>query len=670
MRQLVEFGLSNAALATLCATAVVILTATRLVRSPALRHALWLLVMARLVMPPLWVWPIALDVASPSEPRSEAVVAPEPPQPQPPETLADAPRNPGPYLVLFEPDEEVASVPIPLRFVATSDPEASRVTTPAPAASEPNEVVAPASAFPRIASWTLLGGVWIAGAVVSLAVAARRVARFSKLLQTATPATPEMKALVASLAARFGLRRQPITLVVNASTAPMLWAVAGPPKLIIPAELWSRLAADGRAALVAHELAHLKRGDHRVRLFELVVRALHWWNPVATAACRALRAAEEEACDAWVVWAFPDNVRCYANTLLDTIDFLSHAGAAAPLGSGLGPVGPLKRRLTIILRDHASRRMTIVAKAAVLSLATVLLPLAPGLAAAPRKYVADDDAKPAEAEKKADPDKKGDYEITIKRSDEDFATHLVPGSSRQFRAATFAVDDFVRQSGAAAEKDKSSAADQINIVLEGAEQIGDDAKRIQVKVHAKTQEGLREALARLESDLKQMKEKKDPSNADRVKIKVYENLIQNFRNSIAQAEAAEKNEGHAMVRFYAVVDKDLMRMQEKVEALQREVDQKMRELHTAHIALNELRMKLSQDAGGGPRHGLMITKPATPTPSGPVTTFRAIPAEPANAAYRLTRVTPPSATDKRLDDLEKKFDLLLNEIKSLKSEKK
>ncbi|MDE2509273.1 MAG: hypothetical protein KGM43_18890, partial [Planctomycetota bacterium] len=495
------------------------------------------------------------------------------------------------------------------------------------------------------------------------------------LLQTATPATPEMEALVASLAARFGLRRRPITLVVNASTAPMLWAVAGPPKLIIPAELWSRLAADGRVALVAHELAHLKRGDHRVRLFELVVRALHWWNPVATAACRALRAAEEEACDAWVVWAFPDNVRCYADTLLDTIDFLSHAGAAAPLGSGLGPVGPLKRRLTMILRDHASRRMTIVAKAAVLSLATVLLPLAPGLAAAPRKYVADDDAKPAaakpaEAEKKANPDKNGNYEITVKLSDEDFVTYLVPGAVKEFRAAAFAIDELARQAGAEAEKAKTIAADQINIVMEGAEKIGEDAKRIQVKVMARSQEGLRDALARLESDLKEMKEKKDPSNADRVRIKVYENLIQNFRNSISQTESAEKAAGRTMFHVVGVGDKDLEQAREKVEALQREVDEKMRELHTAHMALNEMRMKLSRNAGVGPRHGVMITKPTSPMPPGAVT-FQAVQGQPARATYRVqTATNAPSETDKRLDNLEKKLDLLMQELKSLKSEKK
>jgi beta-lactamase regulating signal transducer with metallopeptidase domain len=36
-----------------------------------------------------------------------------------------------------------------------------------------------------------------------------------------------------------------------------------------------------------------------------------------------LQQAEEECCDAWVLWALPGRSRSYAGTLLDTIDFLS-----------------------------------------------------------------------------------------------------------------------------------------------------------------------------------------------------------------------------------------------------------------------------------------------------------------------------------------------------------
>ena len=86
-----------------------------------------------------------------------------------------------------------------------------------------------------------------------------------------------------------------------------------------------------RATLLAHELAHLRRRDHWVRCLELLVTGLYWWLPVVWMARHALREAEEQCCDAWVVWAFPDAARSYAETLLDTLDFLHRSHQTEPL---------------------------------------------------------------------------------------------------------------------------------------------------------------------------------------------------------------------------------------------------------------------------------------------------------------------------------------------------
>ena len=52
-------------------------------------------------------------------------------------------------------------------------------------------------------------------------------------------------------------------------------------------------------AVLAHELAHLKRRDHWVRRLEAIVLGLYWWYPGAWWARRQLERAEEECCDAW-----------------------------------------------------------------------------------------------------------------------------------------------------------------------------------------------------------------------------------------------------------------------------------------------------------------------------------------------------------------------------------
>ena len=57
MRTLVEFGLANALAATLLA--IVALAVGAVVRRPAVRNALWLLVLVRLIVPPMWSVPVA-----------------------------------------------------------------------------------------------------------------------------------------------------------------------------------------------------------------------------------------------------------------------------------------------------------------------------------------------------------------------------------------------------------------------------------------------------------------------------------------------------------------------------------------------------------------------------------------------------------------------------------
>ena len=92
---------------------------------------------------------------------------------------------------------------------------------------------------------------------------------------------------------------------------------------MLPSVLVSKLNDEQLELLLAHELAHVKRGDHLVRWFTLAVLAIYWWHPVAWWAVRRLRLAEEQCCDAMVVAASPSRAHAYAETLLATLDFLA-----------------------------------------------------------------------------------------------------------------------------------------------------------------------------------------------------------------------------------------------------------------------------------------------------------------------------------------------------------
>jgi beta-lactamase regulating signal transducer with metallopeptidase domain len=232
--------------------------------------------------------------------------------------------------------------------------------------------------FSRPAVRLLLALAWLGGSAVWLVVAAVRIGRFRRLLQHAEPAPEELIESVEQLAGSMGLREAPGVWLLPGCVSPLLWAIGARARLYLPSKLWYTLDASQREALLLHELAHLRRRDHWVRSLELVVTCLYWWNPVVWLARRALREAEEQCCDAWVVWALPRSAQAYATALLQTVDFLSGARPAVPMAaSGIGHLSCLKRRLTMIMQASTPRGLSRAGRLAVFGLAAILLPLVP-----------------------------------------------------------------------------------------------------------------------------------------------------------------------------------------------------------------------------------------------------------------------------------------------------
>jgi Zn-dependent protease with chaperone function len=331
--------LTNAAAAGLIA--LVAWAASRTVRRQAVVHGLWLLALARLVMPPIAplplvpAWPGLALVSSPLSPTVVAI---------PPASGDGSPAVAG-------------------------GRQAARVT-PAPApATRP--VAPPPPTGPRL-GWR--SAAWLALAAGALAIAlltASRFTRFGRLLACAQPAPPALAERAARLAARLGLSRVPPVLLVPARIPPMLWPHRGGPRLLLPAGLLPDLDTDELDTLLAHELAHVRRRDHWVRLVEIAATALFWWYPVTWWARRALRRAEERCCDEWVLRLLPRSAEAYANGLLKSLTFVAHKTAALPsLASGAGPVADIEARLKEILmtrpvpRLAAPLRLTLAAAAA------------------------------------------------------------------------------------------------------------------------------------------------------------------------------------------------------------------------------------------------------------------------------------------------------------------
>jgi beta-lactamase regulating signal transducer with metallopeptidase domain len=357
MPRLLEIGLSNAAMAMLLA--VVAAGLCRLYRRPAVAHGLWLLVLLKLLTPPLLPVPLPrFDSRQPSEQVSGETV---------PLVLEMADFQAHPDVPPAEHPPEKAAVPawMPGGLAATEGP-----------ARGPQPVFWPFLVFL----------VWLAGSLGALAWAAWSVVLFRRLLRFARKADPTLQDLAKELAGKLGLTRHPEVWLLPANISPMLWALGLRPRLLFPAQLVERLDREQLRTILLHELAHWRRGDHWVRLLELLVVVLYWWNPVVWWARGELREAEEQCCDAWVVAALEGAGRTYALALLETVAFLSRSRLPLPASaSGIGQVFHLRRRLTMILSGQQRRSMTTLGCAGLAAFAMLVLPLIPVLAQEPEK---------------------------------------------------------------------------------------------------------------------------------------------------------------------------------------------------------------------------------------------------------------------------------------------
>ena len=95
------------------------------------------------------------------------------------------------------------------------------------------------------------------------------------------------------IAARLGVRRRVPLLLANMAVG--TWGLLRP-RIVLPAEALDWDDARARAVL-AHELAHVRRGDWAVQLAADALCAVFWFNPLSSIVARRLRDESERACD-------------------------------------------------------------------------------------------------------------------------------------------------------------------------------------------------------------------------------------------------------------------------------------------------------------------------------------------------------------------------------------
>lgn len=254
--------------------------------------------------------------------------------------------------------------PAPVRDIAlpTADLPSGLAMGPAELAT----TASPAgTAFdPGLAAWVVLG-LAVLLAATRLAVLALRAGRLLRIIARAQTPGPAVVAMVEDAARDLAIR--PPLVRISAAAPEALLASLGRARLILPAGLIDP-SVDPAAtrAVIAHELSHLKRGDHRALWLEEALLALLAVNPLMPTLRARRAAAREEACDALALsGATPHARRAYARSLIEALRDRAgpqtSGGLPALTFTGAGRTTVMKRLRAVISPARPARPATRLA---------------------------------------------------------------------------------------------------------------------------------------------------------------------------------------------------------------------------------------------------------------------------------------------------------------------
>ena len=154
--------------------------------------------------------------------------------------------------------------------------------------------------------------------------------------------------------------------------SPLSWGVAPGFILIDPGSLAERHAAP---AILAHEMAHLRRHDWIFLVLSRLALALFWFNPLVWRLHAVLAERSEEAADAAALQTVDRTL--YARALVRLAAYPTpHLSAPRAATAMAADARTLKTRIACIMTDTSARQRPLTVAVTVAALAIVATPLA------------------------------------------------------------------------------------------------------------------------------------------------------------------------------------------------------------------------------------------------------------------------------------------------------
>jgi beta-lactamase regulating signal transducer with metallopeptidase domain len=215
----------------------------------------------------------------------------------------------------------------------------------------------------RAAPWACL--LWLLGVGLRSTSVAAGIVQVSRLKRFGSPVIDEQlhKALQ-RLAHRMGVTRVVRVLVSDRIDVPSVFGWLKP-VILLPVGALTGFTPGQLQALLAHELAHLRRYDYLANWVQNIIETLLFYHPAVWWVSRRIRVEREYCCDELAVQACEDPL-LYARALT-ALETLRPTRPATALLSARG--GHLLKRIKFVLEARPPRRSTFSGPAELFSLA-------------------------------------------------------------------------------------------------------------------------------------------------------------------------------------------------------------------------------------------------------------------------------------------------------------
>jgi beta-lactamase regulating signal transducer with metallopeptidase domain len=182
---------------------------------------------------------------------------------------------------------------------------------------------------------------WLAGVAALSLFHLGGWSRVRRLPRQGRPAGQDLQALARGLGSRLGIGRAVALLESTAVSVPMVvgWLQ---PVVLVPASVLTGLPPSQLAAVLAHELAHVRRHDYLVNLLQTAVETLLFYHPAVWWVSAQVRRERENCCDDLAVGVCGDRLG-YARALANLEGLRAPASPLVLAASGGSLVERIRR---------------------------------------------------------------------------------------------------------------------------------------------------------------------------------------------------------------------------------------------------------------------------------------------------------------------------------------